>query len=171
MHCLAVSLDSKSNTLLHKIGKEIYAYQRMSMMIQKFHLTLFCVEDITDCENFLQEFQENKFLFEKMRPVNWLILEGKNTDYDYLAIEVTIPPKVKKEIIRLREKNDSDKLNHFDLKPHISIVRAPKGTFPPELVELLNKKYRHLPSFKTQDVLLFSKDFKIVKKTRLSKYN
>lgn len=169
MHCLAVSLDSRSNTLLHKIGKEVYAFQRMSMMIQKFHLTLFCVEDIIDCEKFLQEFQENKFLFEKMKPITWLVLEGKNTDYDYLAIEVSLPPKIKKEIIRLREKNDHDKLNHFELKPHISIVKAPKGSFPTELIDLLNKKYQQLPSFKTQDMLLFSKDFKIIKKTKLSK--
>lgn len=168
MHCLAITLDVKTNTLLNKIGKEIFTFQKLSMMIEKFHLTLLCVEDIKGCEIFINEYQENNFIFSRMKPMKWTVLEGKNTNFDYLTVEVLVPARIKKEIIRLRQKIDPNTSNHLDLKPHISVMRAPKGSFSGDLIDLLNKKYSHLPAFKTKDMLLFSNEFELVKKTRIS---
>lgn len=167
MHCLAITLNKKSNEILHRIGKEIFNYQNSSLVIEKFHLTLFCVDNITQCATFLRAYQEKNFLFSRMKPLKFTVLPGTTTDYDYLVVEVSIPNKIKNSIIELRRKINPQTCA-FDLKPHVSIARGPKGSFSTELVELINKKYHYLAALSVKELLLFSKDFELIKKTTLS---
>lgn len=102
-----------------------------------------------------------------MKPIKFSVLPGTTTDYDYLVVEVDIPNKIKKSIIELR-KDICPQNILLDLKPHVSIAKGPKGGFSSELIDLINKKYNYLSSFSVKELLLFSKDFELINKTRVS---
>lgn len=164
MYCLALSLDSSSNKNLFQIGSYICNYQKTSLLIEKFHLTLICLEKNEECDSFISDIKEDSFALKKIIPMRWEVLEGKMTDFDYLVLEVFLPKQILSNLNDVRKKYIHNK--YFDLKPHISVVKGPKGSFSKELVQHLNEKYAMIPTCCAKELLHFE-NFIVVKKTDL----
>lgn len=164
MHCLALSLDSPSNQTLFKLGSYICSQQKTSFLIEKFHLTLICVDEDKNCSDFIKDIRDEKFVFSRITPIKWTVLEGRNTDFDYLAIEVYLPKKILNNINLIRKKYINK--SYYDLRPHISVAKGPKGSFSKEFIKHINEKFSLISYFYAKELIHFT-NFEIVKKTAL----
>jgi hypothetical protein len=166
MHCLAISLDSDSNKVLFEIGQFLCKKLNTSLIIENFHLTLICANGAMECSSFIKEFKEEEFIFKRIYPIKWVILEGKTTDYDYLALEVFIPKKIVNSINNLRNKLCQN--TNYEYKPHISIIKAAKGTLPLEIIGTLNEQFPSVQELSSKNLVQFNHNFEIIKSDCLS---
>lgn len=167
MHCLAISLDSNSNKTLFEVGQFLCTELKASLIIENFHLTLICVKGSFECSAFMNEFKQEKFIFKRIYPMKWVILEGKNTNYDYIALEVFIPKKIVQAINKLRNQLCDKAAIDFEYKPHISIVKAEKGTLNQDILDTLNQKYPRMNDLSSKNLVQFNHNFEIIQSASL----
>lgn len=161
MHCLAYSLDSNSNKELFKIGTYLSKELDSSIIIENFHMTLICVQGGPECQQFINEYKKDTFIFRNIYPLEWKIFEGKLTDYDYLVLKVLIPKKIEQSLLKLRKELSGDH-SILDFKPHISVIKIEKGKLKPDIIQKLNNEFKIIPTLKTKDLVQFDHNQNIV---------
>jgi hypothetical protein len=166
MECVALTLDSSSNSSLIDIGAFISNYNKTCLMIEKFHLTLMCSQSHDDCLELFNYFKESKDILKNLKPKRWIVMNGGNTDWQYLAIEIDLPKKFLEKINSLRKRLLNDK--YFELLPHISVAQGEKGVFSANLLQELNKTFPKIPYLKIKNIVRFNSQHQIVRKISLS---
>lgn len=166
MECVALTLDSPSNSSLIDIGAFISNYNKTCLMIEKFHLTLMCSQSHEDCLELFNYFKESKDILKNLKPKRWIVLTGGNTDWQYLAIEIDLPKKFKDKIDSLRKKLLNE--HYMELLPHISVAQGEKGVFSANLLKELNNMFPKIPCLKTKNIVRFNNKHQIVRKISLS---
>lgn len=161
MHCLAISLDSDSNKILFEVGQKLSQRLHTSFIIENFHLTLLCANGGMECKNFIDEFKKEKFTFRHIYPLRWVVLEGKTTDFDYLVLEVYLPKKILNTINELRLKLCGQ--TTYEYKPHVSVIKAPKGALTPEIIQYLNTEYPNIKTLVSKNLIEFNHEYQIIK--------